>query len=155
MIERRYLSAVRKYYIDFTTLYYVNHLYIFNTTPVLRCIHCGLYRSWYRQAASHFPLSLLLQSETARITDNGSRRCCRVVISKKLLAVKISPFSAFTVENGGRKVVTTTTLQLQYYTDTRMSNVCLTRPLCKKVLSAVRKYYIDLLRCIMSTICIY
>ena len=36
-----------------------------------------------------------------------------------------------------------------------MSNVCLTRPLCKKVLSAVRKYYIDLLRCIMSTICIY
>ena len=81
IVGRRYLSAVRKYCINLTTLYYVNHQYILHLylCCIRRCIHRGLYRSRYWQAASHSSLSLLLQYETASITDNRSRHDGRVV----------------------------------------------------------------------------
>ena len=79
----------------FTTLYYVNHLYILHLylRCIHRCIHRGLYRSRYWQAATHSVLSLLKQYETC--FDNGQQepslllgsnfRMITVLISESLL----------------------------------------------------------------------
>ena len=88
MVGRRYLlcCTVHKYYIAFTTLYYVNRLYILH-----------LYLSWSLPVSVPVSCISLCPLHTTTVQDsfdngNGDSRCCLVVISERLLAVESAIF---------------------------------------------------------------